>query len=836
MAATSGFAVTWVWLLLLSGAGALPLGGAPLPLDPVLSNIAPPECLWYAAYSGQGPADAASDNQTEQLFAEPQVRRFAEELETQIVKAVRRAAGPSREGRVHAEHLPKLAKLLLTRPLAAYLEKVELGKGDDRRVNLSAAIVLGAGDQRNVLEAAVDDYLKLIPPGNPPVAAEKLAGLEWRRLPTPPEAPAVRFGWKDDYFIIALGDQAPQQVVQRMAGEAPQWLAELRQEHPVAREASIAYVNIEAILNVIRPQFEAKDPKVWPTIEKLGLTSIRALHAVSGFDEAGCTSQVHVAVDGDQRPGLLGLLPHRPLEAADLALVPKDALAALAASLDAGEVFDRVAKLVGALDPHAEERLERGLWEVETKLGVNLREDVLAALDDAWVVYMPSGDPVVSWLNSAAAVRVKDADRLQQAVAKLVEKAKAELARRPQDVTLMEAEVEGRTLYWLQFSRPAPVAPAWCVGDGWLVASLSPQAVRAALARHSDSSDAEVAAADSLAAVEGVHEALGAEGGAAALAYQDTPRLVSSLYPWLTMGLQMVAGQLRKEGIEFDLTAIPTRETIVRHLRPSISAMSYREDGLHVTSHGSLPGGGNVAAAAPVGAALLLPAVQAARTAAGTAQDINDLKQIMLGILNYESATKHLPTDLYSEDGKPLLSWRVAILPYLEQPELYRQFKLDEPWDSPANRKLMANMPDVYRSGADRKESDKTRYLAFSGPDALFRGQEPIQIRQIEDGTSQTLAVVRVAPGAAVEWTKPADLRFDPQQPFAGLETPEGFFLTAFCDGSVRRLSLAIGEETLRRLVNRHDGEIIDRDALSAPPAPQRPRQPPGGDTSPDDQ
>ncbi len=79
-----------------------------------------------------------------------------------------------------------------------------------------------------------------------------------------------------------------------------------------------------------------------------------------------------------------------------------------------------------------------------------------------------------------------------------------------------------------------------------------------------------------------------------------------------------------------------------------------------------------------------MPAVFASRSAAHRAQCTNNLKQIALAYHNVHSATNTFPPPAIADkDGKPLLSWRVAILPYVEQQELYNKFKLDEPWDSP---------------------------------------------------------------------------------------------------------------------------------------------------------
>lgn len=810
MAATSGVAVTWVWLVLLSGAGALPLGGVPLPSDPTLSNIAPPACLWYGSYAGQGPADPNSAHETEQLFAEPQVVRFAQEIEAQITKAVRRAAGPSREGRIHAEHLPKLIKVLLTRPLAAYVEDVHLIEGGEKGVHASAAVVLSAGDCRGEVQAAIADYEKLIPADKPQLTTEEVAGLQWRRVPTPPEAPVVRFGWKDDYFIIAIGDQTPQKLVDRMSGAAPEWLVRLREEHPVARELSLGYVNLQGILNLVRPHIEGKDPKNWLTLEKLGLTDLIAVHAVTGFDDVGCTSDMHLVTKDGNRPGLLGLLPHRPLAAGDLTPIPKDALFAFAASVGAQELFDHAAKLASSLDPHVEESLERNLWAIENRLGVNVRDDILASLGDAAVLYVPAGDLVISWLNSAGAVKVKDAEKLSAAIDKLVKAARVEMARGQQEVAIVESEIDGRRLFSLQFARPMPISPSWCVGEDWLIISLSPQAVRAALDRQTD---------DSLADAVGVVDSIGVEGGVSIIAYQDTPRLVRSLYPWINMGVQMASGELRRQGVEFDLMALPAEDVIAKHLLPSVATMAKRDDGFHFNSQSSLPGGGNLAAAAPIGVALLMPAVHSARTAARQAQDMNNMRQIALAMHNYHDSHKSFPTDIYSKDGKPLLSWRVQLLPYLEQTTQYEQFNRDEPWDSAHNRKLLAHMPAVFRS-AEGGDVAKTPFLAIKGPDTVMPGNERLSFKHITDGSSNTLMFVKSAPDAAIEWTKPADIEFNADKPLAGVASPSGAFLIAFCDGSVRQLSLAIGDDAMRRLVNRHDGEAIDSTALSAPPAP----------------
>ncbi|MEX0641937.1 MAG: DUF1559 domain-containing protein, partial [Pirellulales bacterium] len=216
--------------------------------------------------------------------------------------------------------------------------------------------------------------------------------------------------------------------------------------------------------------------------------------------------------------------------------------------------------------------------------------------------------------------------------------------------------------------------------------------------------------------------------------------------------------------------------------------------------------------------ALLLPAVQAAREAARRAQSSNNLKQMILALHNHHDARKRLPAQaICSPDGKPLLSWRVAILPYLEEGgELYKQFKLDEPWDSEHNRPLIAQMPAVY-ANPNVVEPGKTNYLAVVGEPCLFDGSpNGIGFRAVTDGLSHTIALVEADADQAVEWTKPDDWEYDPSNPSAGLgNLRPGGWNAAFSDGSVRFIPNSVDPDTLKALFTRAGGEVIAPESLN---------------------
>jgi hypothetical protein len=805
-----------MWLVLAGGTGALSNMGAPLPLDPNLSAIAPEECLWYGATSGLAPADPNSSNETEKLFAEPAIQRLLTSIEDQVMAAARKASdaeGP--ETRVLVEKVPVVVKALLTRPVAGYVANVQIPpKGEDGAPQpppkVDAALVLNAGDQKAELEAALTTLLGMAAQQGMQSTAEEAGGVAWQRVTLPPDAPVVRYGWKDDYFIIAVGETTHTQVLERLGGAAPQWLANLRAEHPIEREYSVGYVNVAAILQIARPLMDAEEPEAWAIVERLGLTHIQAIHGVTGYDEVGCTSMSHLVTDG-QRPGILGFIPHEPLTAEDLTPIPKDAMIAVAARFNPSEALEHGLDLATQFDPTARDEFNREMQHGQAAIGVDLPKEIIGSIGDAWVAYLPAGDLMMSWTSAAAAVRVKDAATLRTAVAKIVARAKEDLARGGEQVAINESTTDGRTVYTVQFlGAPIPITPSWSISDDWLVVGLMPGAVHATLDR---------TAADSLGAAEPVEAVMSGGEGPSVLTYADTPQLVRAAYPWLQMGLQMLSAQLRNEGVVIDVSALPMADVIVKHLRPSVSTLTHEDDGFHFISRGSVPGGSNVASA-PVMVALLLPAVQSAREAARRNQELNSLRQLSLGALNNEAAMRELPSDIYSEDGKPLLSWRVRILPFIEQQALYQRFNLDEPWDSDNNLPLMEFMPDVYRSPSSEYLGNRTRFLALKSPDSLFPGQQAMQLKNVTDGTSNTILFVQASPEAAVEWTRPADIEFDSDNPFAGLAAPSGQFLAAFCDGHVRSLSLAIGDETMRALVTRGGEETINDQMLWQPPAP----------------
>jgi len=189
---------------------------------------------------------------------------------------------------------------------------------------------------------------------------------------------------------------------------------------------------------------------------------------------------------------------------------------------------------------------------------------------------------------------------------------------------------------------------------------------------------------------------------------------------------------------------------------------------------------------------------------------VNNLKQIALAWHNYESANGNFPSNEVGKGKKSLLSWRVQILPYIEEDTLYKQFKLDEPWDSEHNKKLIDKMPKIYAPVRGKADAGMTFYQSFAGKNGLLKPGQKVSIVSVIDGTSNTFMVAEAA--KPVIWTKPDDLVFDGKDVPALGGMFDGKFHAAFCDGSVNRFRKGLNADLLGKLIDPADGHVIERE------------------------
>lgn len=209
------------------------------------------------------------------------------------------------------------------------------------------------------------------------------------------------------------------------------------------------------------------------------------------------------------------------------------------------------------------------------------------------------------------------------------------------------------------------------------------------------------------------------------------------------------------------------------------------------------------------------------------------LKQIGLALHNlHDEASSFLPSqeehpEFYDENGRLKVSWRVHLLPYMDQKPLYEQFKLDEAWDSPNNAPLAKNMPDVFKSPDTPADSNKTRFRVFEGKrekddegeekmTTLFPLGQPARMRDTKDGLSYTIMVVEAGPDKAVEWTKPGGL--NPAQSKAELGETASQVAILKGDGSISLVKKDLEDAQWKEMIGPQDFTRIEWDAVEVKP------------------
>ena len=787
-------------LLFFSGGFGLALGVPPGPEDATLARVAPEQCLLAVAWNGMAAPDPKSPNQTEQLLAEPEVQKFVAAVDRAILAKLRanaRAQGPEQEEVIQDFYF--WTKTLLAHPAILYLSRIDYKsakESDGPPRDLRAGLVVNTGDQTAKIRASLEKFQKRLPPDL--VKPVQIEGDTFYRMDDG-KNPVVTWGTKDNYLGIAVGAGEVEAILKRGEGEPPRWLTAGAARAAIARPSSLVYVNVKGWIDTIAV---VAPPEFRKVIAALGLDRVTSFTQVCGLDNVGVATRMHIGLEGEPG-GILKLVQVKPLAPKDLGPIPADSHVAAAARVSAEKVFDTVLSIIAQIDPQARRRVDQSLAEAEGKLGLKIREDLLRPLGDSVTIYSSPGDGAMFPFGLTAVVPLSDAAKLRKSQEKLLAVARQAMAGQKKAGSIERTEADGHVIYYYQPAEVMmPVRPAWAVTDRCLVASLSIEAVKAFVTRKPGGK--------SLAEVPEVAAMLSGQAPLKIL-YQNTPELFKLFYPTLQLFAGPLGQSLRQQGVDFDMGLLPTTNTIAKHLRGSTIAVRRVADGIDVESHDVIPGA-NLTLGAPVLAGLLLPAVQAVRDAARRTQSMSNMKQVMLVMHMYaDDRGRFPPAYSVGKDGKPLLSWRVHVLPYLKQQALYKQFHLDEPWDSPNNKKLIEKMPLLYRSPRSQAGPGKTTYLTVRGKDTVFPGSEKVTLADIKDGTSSTIALVEVNDQTAVVWTRPDDYQPDAKEPLKGLRGtwPQGF-LAALADGSVHVIPCSIKPEDLKALFTRSGGEIVN--------------------------
>ncbi len=652
----------------------------------------------------------------------------------------------------------------------------------------------------------------------------------------------------DDIALSLIAAGGAEAMMEALDGRRPNAV-----EHPVRVELTREEAGF---VPVGRAFFDTKVlPALPPQAVKLGLDKVRRLDYRWGFQDDALMTVTRV-IAPSPRTGALALFDQPTFDAKSLPPLPAGLTGFIVASIDPARLYDQLIAQARAFNPDGQAFFDAAEQVVREKTGRRLREDILAHLGPRVVSYIvptrinaPTNSIVgfargmVQVPKASLAIQIDDPEAFGKVLDDLVESANRTFKGIPETSGTRFKRLEGaRRGYILSMPPsvmflPAGMSPTILVGEKSVVIGSTPDVARRAVdleARGGPAPDDPLALATSrlpanmtFLAVGDTRESLLPE------VLANLPGLVQmvgsgSLSNLVTPFRGRLARPGRMSGhrgwkLEIDPDLIPAPDDLRPFLFASSFAWTVDDQGFQFISRESFPTL-NPTTVIPVAIALMLPAVQASRMAAIRSQSVNNLKQIGLAMHNFHSTNDHFPPQAITDkQGKPLLSWRVAILPFLEQAPLFNEFKLDEPWDSPHNKPLLERMPSTYVIPGSKAEPGKTFYRGFSGPGAFFdpARKDGTGIRNVTDGTSNTIGIVEAR--EAVPWTKPDDeIPFDgaarpdqakPLLPLLGGHFPSGFDVM-FLDGSVKFLKETISPQVLRALVTLSGGEVISSDAF----------------------
>ena len=795
-------------VLLVATVGLSPAGASSDKLE--LAYVAPEQCVFWLTWNGWKTPDPKRTNRTERLLAEESVKEFADQLNFEINKLIGKAGN-------EAQMVPVLVKAALSRPGAVFLSSFS----PDDPTQIEAALVVDAqanGEDGEIVVGIIKQLLAKAPQEGPQRVIEEKIGdatffrpAEYRQ-----REPHFRIGYRGSQIVVALGDETAKTVVAKLAkpGAPPQWLTNLTKELAVDRPSMLIHFNAQSLLKRLQPVIN--DPTASKVIEATGISKLQHLSSLAGLDKTGMQFKTMLVTEGAPT-GVFNLCPDKPLTIDSFRRVPANASNAMVVRFDLAHAFEQGLKMIEQVHPNEKQQFEAQLAQMEPQLGFSVKTDLLAALGDEWTLYSSSSDGGVAFIpGMVLTANVRDHAKLSKAHETLVAAAKAAIAQTgPQaPFSIQDFTTRGEKGYRLQFNGvPVPVAPTWVLTKDEFIVGLTSQLVTEHLA-----SAGKASLADNAELKAGFQW----NPKPSLVCFADPKANLRMVYALINTFTPVLTGQLRQQGIEFILPPLPPLSDLDPHLAPTVTTLGRTPNGWRMESHGVLPGGIETA---PViiglGAALALPMFAVRSGAVRQQGSINNLKQVGLALHNYADVHKAFPAAAnIDKEDKPLLSWRVHLLPYIGQDVLYRKFHLDEPWDSEHNKTLIDQMPPLFGAWDNPalSKQGKTRFVVPRGKGTMFDGNGKTEgttplgttFRQIRDGESNTLMVVEAAPDAAVIWTKPDDLVIDFKNPLKNLQgNQNNVFHVLFADGSVRAISETINADTLKALFTKDGGERI---------------------------
>ena len=787
-----------------------------------ISSIAPESCLSWYQWSNHYKADPNSPNSVDRMMAEPDVKDFSKKLIDklgQLPEILVPDEAPAALKKVAATLGPQIVDAILRKEGCFFIETFDINQAQDAE-NFRAGLAFNVGDEIDETIAAIDQLLLTL---GVPKEAVKLDGQSIIKIQVPPDAPlpAIVIAKHDGHLLAATSLEVLREIKARFsAGKVAPWLSKAHASQSYQRTSALGKIEVGKLLEKFLPLAGEEGAK---TIQALGLDNVKQLEFSGGFAETDYGQRFKLQFDGAPK-GVFDAFGDKGISLDDIAHFPEDTFLAAAMSFDGRKVFGQVQRILVELDPNTAQEVAQGLIQFQSHTGIDLRS-VIENLGPTFTLHNGFGDGIMS--GAMLKADLEDVGAFDSAIKDTIRLLQGTMSDAA--VGVESFEQNGETVKTLRFGgAPVPVEPSWFTDDDSVTISLFPSVL--ASATNPDLVGPLVKSESFKPFLELLEPG---DGQIVGFSYAESKRSYELFYGYAcffsAIGKNMISGSdlgmvdipvnekqmQRLRELVKDLQ-LPSCRSVVRHLTPQVAVVRKEKDAIVLESHSSIANSNLTMFAPGVAVGMLLPAVQQVRAAARRTQSMNNLRQFALAALNYESAHLHFPTgDGPVKKGGPPVSWRVKVLPFIEQANLYDQYNVDQPWDSENNLKVLKQMPEIFQNPASNAEPNHTVYRGIGGKSGIMgvdRDGKPKRTTfgNITDGSSNTILFVEAPDEMSVPWTKP-DGGIDPDKtkPWQMLGNHPGGFNAALADGSTHFISGSVEEDVFKNLMKMNDGNVV---------------------------
>ena len=789
-------------------------------LSSKVSSAAPESCLTWYQWANPYNADAASKNAVDRMMAEPDVSKFCKDFTDKLgqLPAMLIPDGAPPRMQIAVETIaPQLIDGLLRKQGCFFVEGFEFTP-DQGPKNLKLGLVLELGDNADKTLGAIKSLLNLT---DAPLEKVTFDGQDGLKITMPPHGPFTEVGvvQHNGYLVAATSEEMTNEILGRMKqGEVASWLGQLQAKQKYVRTSALGTIDAATLKKRLMPLADEQAVKV---IEAIGLNNLERLDYSCGYAQTDFAQQFRIKFDGAPT-GIFATFGDKGITDKDLAHFPADSFAALALSIDGKKVLDEATSILIQLDPNAAEDMARGMIQLQSQTGIDLRK-LFSNVGPTFTLHNGYSDGILS--GAQFRTTIQDPAWFEKTIDDVMKLAQMQAGV---SMSIDSIEQNGKAVKTMHFGgMPVPVEPSWMMNGDQMTMTLFPSTMASA-----SKPDMAAPLTNEKSFAPYLQLLKPSDGKVIGFSYMETKYSFELFYGYAclasAMGKNMLAGQvdqvlplpfsdeqMAKVKAHLNDLQLPSCRSIAKHLTPEVGVIRKEKDAIVFEMHSTVAGSNLTIAIPGVAVGMLLPAVQAVRAAARRTTSMNNLRQLSLASHNFASNYQRLPSgDGPVRPGGPAVSWRVKLLPFIEEGNLYEQYNFDEPWDSENNMKVAKQMPATFMNPQSTAQEGFTVYRGVGGVSGVMgvddKGKSVRRtFGEITDGTSNTIMFVECPDHMAVPWTKP-DGGIDPEKasPQQLQGNFSGGFNVSFCDGSTYFIASSLGTETFKALLGFDDGIV----------------------------